>query len=61
MQTFDGLFPTHPPRQLKMRSETVLAATQAEEQKIAVKSANFNIEERKAFLRKFLLQIFPTF
>lgn len=44
-----------------MRSETVLAATQAEEQKIAVKSANFNIEERKAFLRKFLLQIYPTF
>lgn len=61
MQTFDSLFPTHLPCQLKIRSETVLVENQTENQKIAGKGANFNVEERKAFLRKFLLQIFSTF
>lgn len=51
--------PTH--RQLKMTSETVLVVNQPEKQKIAVKSTNFKTEEKKAFLRKFLLQMLSTF
>lgn len=61
MEALDGPFPTRPSCQLKMGSETVLVANQPEKQIIGVKGANSNIKERKAFLRKFLLQIFSTF
>lgn len=61
MQALDGLFPTHPPCLHKTGFDTVLAVNQPEKQKIAVEGANFNVEERKAFIRKFSLRVFSTF
>lgn len=51
--SFDGLFCPHPPCQLKIRSDSVQAVKQPEKEQTAVKGANYNWEERTAFLEKF--------